>query len=109
MFPSQCTGCAAVSSVWRDSSQRDTPLCAGLRVLSQSSIFGQNPKIWCHEFNDLQTSKLSKKQLCDRTRPGAGDGTGSVEWGYFLLLQQELRRFECRKVHAPNTLEELMG
>jgi hypothetical protein len=36
-------------------------------------------------------------------------GTGSVEWGYFLLLQQELRRFECRKVHAPNTLEELMG
>jgi hypothetical protein len=29
--------------------------------------FGQNPKIWCHEFNDLQTPKLSKKQLCDRT------------------------------------------
>ena len=25
-------------------------------------------------------------------------GTGSVEWGYFSLLQQELRRFECRKV-----------
>src|SRR5467141_2469210 len=37
-------------------------------VLSQSSIFGQNPKIWCQEFNDLQTPKLSKKQLCDRTR-----------------------------------------
>ena len=36
-------------------------------VLSQSSIFGQNPKIWCQEFNDLQTPKLSKKQLCDRT------------------------------------------
>src|SRR5437667_7588992 len=31
-------------------------------VLSQSSIFGQNPKIWCQEFNDLQTLKLSKKQ-----------------------------------------------
>src|SRR2546427_13189726 len=30
-----------------------------------------------------------------------GNGTGSVEWGYFPLLQQELRRFECRKVHAP--------
>src|SRR6266436_7936433 len=36
-------------------------------------------------------------------------GTGSVEWGYFPLLQQELRRFECRKVHTPNTLKELMG
>ena len=36
-------------------------------VLSQSSIFGQNPKIGCQEFNDLQTPKLSKKQLCDRT------------------------------------------
>ena len=38
------------------------------RVLSQNSIFGQNPKIGCQEFNDLQTPKLSKKQLCDRTR-----------------------------------------
>src|SRR2546428_1600785 len=37
-------------------------------VLSQSSIFGQNPKIGCQEFNDLQTPQLSKKQLCDRTR-----------------------------------------
>jgi hypothetical protein len=37
------------------------------KVLSQSSIFGQNPKIGCQEFNDLQTPKLSKKQLCDRT------------------------------------------
>src|SRR5438132_8576189 len=27
-------------------------------------------------------------------------GTGSVEWGYFPLLQQELRRFACRKVAA---------
>ena len=36
-------------------------------VLSQSSIFGQNPKIWSHKFNNLQTPKLSKKQLCDRT------------------------------------------
>jgi len=39
-------------------------------VLSQSSLFGQNPKIWCQEFNDLQTPKLSKKQLCDRTPYG---------------------------------------
>src|SRR3989454_3154058 len=37
-------------------------------VLSQSSIFGQNPKIGCQEFNDLQTPELSKKQLCDRTQ-----------------------------------------
>jgi cellulose biosynthesis protein BcsQ len=41
---------------------------APLSVLSQSSIFGQNLKIGCREFNDLQTPKLSKKQLCDRTR-----------------------------------------
>src|SRR5256886_10767373 len=61
-------------------------------VLSQSSIFGQNPKIGCQEFNDLQTPKLSKKQLCDRTRiipcahdfrlehhpPGAGPRRPSV-------------------------------
>ena len=38
-----------------------------MRVLSQNSIFGQNPKIGCQEFNGLQTPKLSKKQLCDRT------------------------------------------
>jgi uncharacterized membrane protein len=37
------------------------------QVVSQSSIFGQNPKTWCQEFNDLQTPKLSKQQLCDRT------------------------------------------
>ena len=34
-------------------------------VLSQNSIFGQNPKIGCQEFNDLQTPKLSQKQLCE--------------------------------------------
>src|SRR2546427_3808122 len=52
------------------------------RVLSQSSIFGQNPKIGCQEFNDLQSPKRSKKQLCDRTGGmhrlfgacGSGDG-----------------------------------
>src|SRR2546427_3644366 len=48
--------------------------------LSQSSIFGQNPKIGCQEFNDLQTPKLSKKQLCDRTerlRLGLMGGAGA--------------------------------
>jgi hypothetical protein len=38
-------------------------------VLSQSPIFGQNPKMGCQEFNDLETPKLSKKQLCDRAGP----------------------------------------
>ncbi len=37
------------------------------RVLSQISILGQNPKIGYQKFNDLQTPKLSKKQICDRT------------------------------------------
>jgi hypothetical protein len=44
-------------------------LASLMAVLSQNSIFGQNPKIGCQEFNDLQTPKLSKKQLCDRTVP----------------------------------------
>src|SRR6266446_8878426 len=30
-------------------------------------FLGQNPKIGYQEFNELQTPKLSKKQLCDRT------------------------------------------
>ncbi len=47
--------------------QHLTSLAAFIRVLSQSSIFGQNPKIEYQEFNDLQTPKLSEKQLCDRT------------------------------------------
>ena len=63
------------------------PLVLGvLRVLSQSSIFGQNPKIWCQEFNDLQTPKLSKKQLCEWTHTralqaeqGVGFRGGSLE------------------------------
>jgi hypothetical protein len=42
-------------------------LASLMAVLSQNSIFGQNPKIGYQEFDDLQTSKLSKKQLCDRT------------------------------------------
>jgi len=49
---------------------------ANARVLSQSLILGQNPKIGHQKFNDLQAPKLSKKQLCDRTRassiPNAG-------------------------------------
>src|SRR5215216_2731369 len=33
-------------------------------------FLGQNPKIGYQKFNDLQTAKLSKKQLCDRTVEG---------------------------------------
>jgi hypothetical protein len=35
-------------------------------------FLGQNPKIGRQEFNGLQTHKLSKKQLCDRTIRRAG-------------------------------------
>src|SRR5438477_10834106 len=58
-------------------------------VLSQSSIFGQNPKIGCQEFNDLQSPKRSKKQLCDRTPECALDVRRAVGgWR---------RRCECRQ------------
>jgi predicted nucleic acid-binding protein len=30
-------------------------------------FLGQNPKIGYQKFNDLQSAKISKKQLCDRT------------------------------------------
>ena len=36
-------------------------------VLSQSSILGVKSEIEYQKFNDLQTLKLSKKHLCDRT------------------------------------------
>src|SRR5262245_33389704 len=37
------------------------------RFCRKVRFLGQNPKIGCQKFNDLQTAKLSKKQLCDRT------------------------------------------
>jgi hypothetical protein len=40
---------------------------------------GQNPKIEYQKFNDLQTAKLSKKQLCDRTQMEANRGKRGVE------------------------------
>ena len=40
-------------------------------------FLGQNPKIGYQKFNDLQTAKLSKKQLCDRTGDTAGRGATS--------------------------------
>jgi hypothetical protein len=33
----------------------------------KARFLGQNPKIEYQEFNELQTLKRSKKQLCDRT------------------------------------------
>jgi hypothetical protein len=41
-------------------------LCS-IRFCRKVRFLGQNPKIGCQEFNNLQTHKLSKKQLCDRT------------------------------------------
>ena len=61
----------AFSEMFEDAEGKfGTGVTGGGGVLSQSSIFGQNPKIWCQEFNGLQTPKCSKKPLCDRTEPG---------------------------------------
>jgi len=51
-----------ITSVTRTCIQLSLRFCRKVRFL------GQNPKIGCQEFNDLETPKLSKKQLCDRTR-----------------------------------------
>src|SRR2546428_4293506 len=51
-----CRKFCLVSGLWRF-----------LRFCRKVRFLGQNPKIECREFNDLQTAKLSKKQLCDRT------------------------------------------
>jgi hypothetical protein len=52
-------------------------------VLSQISILGQNPKIGYQKFNDLQTPKLSKKHICDRTlsigKNGLVEGIGFLD------------------------------
>jgi hypothetical protein len=46
------------------------PFCRKVR------FWGQNPKIGYQKFNDLlQTAKLSKKQLCDRTPWASCGGT----------------------------------
>jgi hypothetical protein len=52
-------------------------------VLSPSAIFGHSPKIGCQECHVLETLKLSKKPLCDRTNERAFDGT--CELGYERL------------------------
>jgi hypothetical protein len=44
-----------------DALQEFQGFCRKVRFL------GQNPTIGYQKFNDLQTAKLSKKQLCDRT------------------------------------------
>src|SRR2546428_4709884 len=51
-----CRKFCLVSGLWRF-----------LRFCRKVRFLGQNPKIECREFNDLQTARLSKKQLCDRT------------------------------------------
>jgi hypothetical protein len=77
------------------------------RVLSQDSIFGQNPKIGCQECNDLQTPKLSKKQLCDRTvwggeSPLRGEG-GQVDGmgkGEGCEMHTDLNLSICRQLES---------
>jgi hypothetical protein len=61
------TGRNDASSAPKTLPHRKRVIAARKKVLSQSSIFGQNPKIGCQKFNDLQSPKRSKKQLCDRT------------------------------------------
>ena len=38
------------------------------RFYRKVRFLGQNPKMGRQKFNGLETPKLSKKQLCDRTR-----------------------------------------
>ena len=45
-----------------------------VRVLSQSSIFGQNPKIGCQEFNVLQTPKPTVRSFFSGLRKFQGLG-----------------------------------
>jgi hypothetical protein len=52
----------------------DRRFCRKVRFL------GQNPKTECREFNDLQTAKLSKKQLCDRTATSADLADLTPSW-----------------------------
>jgi hypothetical protein len=72
-----------------------------LGVLAQSSIFGQNPKIECQEFNDLQTLKLSKKQLCDRTRPLPLWRPSRPRTGAFLRAALETQEERCKRSASP--------
>src|SRR6266851_1322750 len=73
------------------------------RVLSQSSIFGQNPKIWYQEFNDLQTPKLSKKQLCDRTaRPSIRSTTARVVPGRLRARRCTYASAVATALYAPS-------
>jgi nitrite reductase (cytochrome c-552) len=50
-----------------------------LAVLSQISIWGENPKIGYQKVNDLQTPTLSKKQICDRTGIHARSGVACAD------------------------------
>jgi hypothetical protein len=73
---------------------------AAWQVLSQNSIFGQNPKIGCQEFNDLQTPKLSKKQLCDRTSNFATEPVGKTEPTKFEA-EQPTKPTDCSVIFEP--------
>ena len=68
------------------------PVMDEIRFCRKVRFLGQNPKIGYQKFNDLQTAKTSKKQLCDRTRcdrsarhPGR-DGHGHEPVAQFITV-----------------------
>src|SRR5262249_48017781 len=56
-------------------------------------FLGQNPKFGCLKFNDLQTAKLSKKQLCDRT--GYRTRTPRVSGKNYTAQMYSMQVFFC--------------
>ena len=62
---SHCHGCArqcrGITNRHGDVSEGELGFCRKVQ------FWGQNPKIGYQKFNDLQTPKRSKKQICDRT------------------------------------------
>src|SRR5262245_47585060 len=60
----------SLCELWKSVTMTDTngtALRQKNRFCRKVRFLGQNPKIGYQQFNDLQTAKLSKKQLSDRT------------------------------------------
>ena len=79
-------------------------LASLMAILAQNSIFGQNPKIGCQECNDLQTPKLSKKQLCDRTLGGGTHRGGDRLRNRHILWPGRSDLADNDGSHPPNSL-----
>src|SRR5215471_12936334 len=58
---SECLECGVVRQA------RQTLDRVVYRCCRKFRFWGQNLKIWYQKFNDVQTSNLSKKQICDST------------------------------------------